>query len=150
MPPGPNPFHLMVATTVEQQQQPAIVGNANQSIGIPTRVQTLPTLLQLSALATRRSGNERTDEEATGKRNNSGQESNVRIRSNRSNLHRVPKLPAEVAVEAYEAEIRGMLPKVVRRSVGHCASRYPKSAQVHWSLHAYLQYLATEGKGVTQ
>lgn len=109
-------------------------------------------------------GNERTEGEAAGKCFLSGAEVFASLRIPESNLHRVPELPAEEAAEAYEAEIRRMSPDVIgicssnglpsldlcllgSGADGHCASLYPKSAQVVGSPGGHRAYVSAEGKG---
>ena len=109
-------------------------------------------------------GNERTEGNAAGKCADGGAHVFCALVIPPSNLHRVPKIPAEDAVKVYEAEMRSMPRNIVglcegtglssldlcllgSGADGNCASLYPKSAQVVGSPGGSRVYLPAEGKG---
>mmetsp|Transcript_6380 Transcript_6380/g.15893 ORF Transcript_6380/g.15893 Transcript_6380/m.15893 type:complete len:275 (+) Transcript_6380:50-874(+) len=130
------------------------------------------TVKPLSALADRLDftkvhiffGNERTEGDAAGKCADGGADVFKTLGIPESNLHRVPKLPAEEAAEIYETEMRSMPRDVIELcdgtglpsidlcllgsgADGHCASLYPNSEQVVCSPGSSRAYLPAEGKG---
>lgn len=109
-------------------------------------------------------GNERTEGDAAGKCADGGADVFEALGIPASNLHRVPEMPAEDAANAYEAEMKAMPRDIVglcdntglpsldlcllgSGADGHCASLYPKSAQVVGSPGGSRAYLPAERKG---
>jgi 6-phosphogluconolactonase len=158
-----------IVDRVEELANAAIAekGAFSMSVGSGTTVQPLTQLAGRGVDFSKVHlffGNERTEGDAAGKCANGGADVFAALGIPASNLHRVPELPAEEAAKVYEAEMRAMPREIVgicdgtglpsldlcllgSGADGHCASLYPKSAQVLCSPGGSRAYLPAEGKG---